>query len=252
MLKNDIKEGLKADLIALGLTSGMTVFVHSSLKGLATPNLSPQDVVSTLCELVGKDGTLLMPAFTYKNVTRQNPFYSCKATPSCVGIIPEIFRLLPLVQRSLNPVHSVCAIGKNTQELLCEHLLDDISIGVHSPIMKLPRFNGKILMLGCGLAPNTFMHGVENTAGAPYRSIKFDVNYTIEDMQGNRFKYQGGLPDMSMLAQRYDRVKNLLSPEDIAFGKVLNGEAWLIDSAALLKAGVAAIKQSPYFFVDHI
>ena len=33
-------------------------------------------------------------------------------------------------------------------------------------------------MLGCGLTPNTFMHGVEEEAGVPYRLSPDPIAYT--------------------------------------------------------------------------
>lgn len=251
-LNKSFPEKLLSDLSSLGIKEGDTLFVHSSLKGLQSEGLTPIEVIEALLASIGESGTLLMPAFTYQNVTWDNPFFSYSSTPSCVGVIPETFRKYPNVLRSLNPVHSVCARGSLAKELLSEHLVDNISIGPNSPILKLIEYGGKILMLGCGLKPNTFMHGIENTAPAPYRAIVKKVDYEIEDMDGNRFIYHSGLADMSKYEQRYDRVKQLLNPPELLQGKALGGEAWLMDAKALFNAGTNAIKENPYFFVEPI
>lgn len=61
------RERLAQDLGALGVKPGDAVLVHSSMKALGT-SLAPEEVIDTLQEAVGENGTLLMPALTYENV----------------------------------------------------------------------------------------------------------------------------------------------------------------------------------------
>ncbi|MEG0691476.1 MAG: AAC(3) family N-acetyltransferase [Oscillospiraceae bacterium] len=226
--------------------------VHSSMKALGIDGEGPELVIKALQEVLTDKGTLLMPALTYSTVTRANPNFSYHDSPVCVGLIPETFRKSKGVIRSFNPVHSVCAWGKYAKEMTENHKLDVISIGKHSPYCLLPQYDGKILMMGCGLRPNTFIHGIENVAKAPYREIKYIVQYTMEDAYGNSISYEGHLPDMSQFDQRYDRVTQILSHPDIKRFSLLQAESYLIDSQALMSAGVKAIKEDPYYFVDKL
>ncbi len=132
------------------------------------------------------------------------------------------------------------------------HKLDFISIGENSPYRILPQYDGKILMIGCGLKPNTFMHGVENASNAPYRETKYRVQYQMEDENGNNKSYEGGLPDMSGYAQRYDRVADILLSQQLTTFPLLQAECHLIDAQALMTVGVETIKKDPYYFVDKI
>ena len=102
---------LVRDLLALGVRPGGVLLVHSSLKALGPAAGGPAAVIEALREALGPGGTLLMPALSYATVTRVNPVFDQKATPSCVGVIPETFRRMAGVRRSLHPTHSVCACG---------------------------------------------------------------------------------------------------------------------------------------------
>jgi len=213
--------------------------VHSSLRALGC---GAETVIDGLLTALGAEGTLLMPALTYERVTRETPFFDVRATPSNVGVIPETFRLRPGTCRSLHPTHSVCAVGPFAA-LLPDHARDTTPCGPHSPFHWLPKHNGQILMLGCGLAPNTSMHAVEELAEPPYLyglPIEYRLNgvaksYTPHGFQGYR--------------QRYDRIGQML---DVRRGKVLAGEAFLLEAAAMWEVALDALRKNPLAFVDPV
>lgn len=239
------------DLENSGIKAGMVLMVHSSYKALGMSGYNPKIVIEALQNVLTSDGTLLMPSLTYSTVTPQNPRFSYHNTPVCVGIIPETFRKSHGVIRSFNPVHSVCAWGRFAAEITKNHKFDSISIGENSPYRLLPSYRGKILMLGCGLKPNTFMHGVENVAKLPYREIKHIVKYTMEDENGTISTYSGGVGDMSQYIQRYDRVADVLSPPHLVTTQILDATAHIIDADALMKEGLKVLASEPYYFVDN-
>ena len=57
------KQQIISDLIALGIEPGVTVMMHSSLSALGPVEGGPEAVVDALLEVIGPDGTLLVPAF---------------------------------------------------------------------------------------------------------------------------------------------------------------------------------------------
>ena len=238
------------DLHKAGIRDGMVLMVHSSFRSIGFTAGSPALVIRALQEVLTERGTLLMPALTWATVTRENPVFSVRETPCCVGAIPEAFRQSAGVLRSVNPVHSVCAWGHYAEELTREHFRDESSLGEHSPYRLLPKYQGKILMLGCGLRPNTFMHAVENAACAPYRAPRWQVEYQITDMDGSTRLFHGTLPDMSAYEQRYDRVSRILSVPELQECDILEAHSYLIDSAALMEKGVETIRRFPFYFVD--
>ena len=158
---SSICDRLISNLSDMGIYPGDTLLVHTSLKGLHTPGLAPEIIIEALLELLGKEGTLFVPALSYANVTPDHPVFQINETPACIGALPECFRTKYAQCRSLHPTHSVCAAGRLAKKLTDRHALDDTPVGQFSPFRLLPEYHGKILMLGCGLRPNTFMHGVE-------------------------------------------------------------------------------------------
>lgn len=241
---------LKAQLSLLGIQKGDVLLVHTSLKGLRAPGFTPGEAISVLQELLTEEGTLLIPSLSYATVTALNPVFHIKKTPSCIGALPECFRMEYAQYRSLHPTHSVCAWGKLARSITAWHRLDHTPVGSHSPFMQLPRLNGKILMLGCGLRPNTFMHGVEEAAKAPYPLAKEPLEYTLTDEDGRVIRQSYYPHHFGPLIQRYDRLEQILQPPYLVEGTALGGTAHLIDAAAALSAATAAISQDPYRFVD--
>ena len=80
------QQKLRSDLEILGVRQGDSILVHSSMKALGT-RLDPQEVIGCLQEAVGPEGTLLMPALTYENVTSEHPVF-------IPGMFPGVMLLL--------------------------------------------------------------------------------------------------------------------------------------------------------------
>jgi aminoglycoside 3-N-acetyltransferase len=230
----------------LGIQPADTLMVHSSFKSLGPAAESPAAAAEALMEAVS-EGTLLLPGLTYEYVTRRNPRFSVADTPCCVGIIPETFRKRPGVIRSVHPTHSVCAYGKDAVPITEKHYLDRSPVGENSPFRQLVKYGGKILLLGCGLEPNTFMHGVEEAAGAPYVFNKYKARFEIEYIDGRveeAWHMTHGFRDVE---QRYDRVEGLL---EIKKGKVLEADAYVMDAAALWKIVFDTLEKNKEYFVE--
>lgn len=64
VLKQDIIKKLKE----LGLKSGDTVMVHTSLKNMGYVCGGAQAVIEALIETVGEEGTIMMPTQSWKNL----------------------------------------------------------------------------------------------------------------------------------------------------------------------------------------
>ncbi len=236
---------LVGQLRALGLQRGDVVMVHSSFKALGIQD--PELIIGALLETLGKNGTLLMPALSYK---QQPPHvHDSKRTPSCVGFLPEYFRRRPGTVRSLHPTHSVCGVGAQVSSWLGDHIEDKTPCGPHSPFCKLLHAPGKILMLGCGLKPNTSMHALEEHAPPPYLFAVPQI-YTITDADGRTFEKEYTPHNFQGVIQRYDRIADLLTGSSMSQGVVANACAFLIRGEALLGAPLARLQAEPFYFVD--
>ena len=252
----ELRECFAEDLRQLGLRRGDAVMIHSSFKSLGG-GLSPDEVFAGIFDVIGEEGTLLMPALSYEAVSAAQPMFDREKTPSCVGFLPEYFRTkVPGVVRSLHATHSVCAKGKLAQELTCGHENDPTPVGENSPITKLCNMGGKILFLGCDPDHNTAMHGVEEAAHSPYALHENNrAEYLLRD--GEKTIARPSLCHDFVkadhwLSQRYSRVIDLMEEQDKHFGKVLQADCWLLDGKALWEVGVKKMKQDPYYFVERI
>ena len=247
-------EILCRDLRALGIREGDTLVVHSSLKSMGYVEGGAETVIRALREVLGEEGTLLFPAFSYRFVY-DNPVFSMNDTPVCIGTIAETFRKMPGVLRSFHPTHSVCAIGKHAAEMVADHRLDDTPMGIHSPYRKLPAYNGKILFLGCGIGCNSFMHGMEELAGVSY-VLKDHVTYRMTDTDGTVSEVQIRRHNFNRpeghLLQCYRRAPDVLDKEagDYVTGKVHGADATVMLSAVLQEKAVAKMKEDETYFID--
>jgi len=242
-------EKLQTDLLNLGLRSGGVLMVHASLRALGQVPGGAESVIQGLLAALGADGTLLMPALSYERVTRENPVLDVKNTPSNVGVIPEIFRKRAGTKRSIHPTHSVCAVGPLAEPLLAPHIEDTTPCGPNSPFHRLPHYNGQILMLGCGLEPNTSMHAIEELVAPPYLYGP-PIEYTLVREDGTDLVKTYTPHSFEGWEQRYDRVQDVLPAFALKRGPVLEAEAWLIESAALWEHALPALRKAPLYFVD--
>ena len=242
-------EDFKNQLLRLGLHKGDVVLMHSSMKALNTKK-SPKEFINDVISVIGPEGTLLIPALTFANVNAKQPNFNVRETEPCIGLIPRTFFLMPGVVRSLHPTHSVCAIGKRAFELTSKHILDETPVGPHSPFMKILDYQGKLLFIGDTVKSCTFMHGVEEIAGAPYTLKNERTPYIIEDGMGNIFIKDMFSHNFRGWKQEYQLIKNILDYPDIKTGKVGQADCFLIDAAALLIKALEKFKENLYYFVS--
>ncbi|MCX7668552.1 MAG: AAC(3) family N-acetyltransferase [Anaerolineae bacterium] len=248
-MKNAQSQRMAADLQALGVRPGGVLLVHSSLRALGALDGGAETAVAGLLTALGPAGTLLMPALSYQHVTPQQPLFDVRATPSNVGALPEYFRTRPGTLRSLHPTHSVCGYGPLAAELLSRHGEDRTPCGPRSPFHLLPHYRGQILMLGCGLRPNTSMHAIEELVEPPYL-FGGQLTYRLVDWHGHVSEATYRVHGFRGWAQRYDRVALVLAGPALRSGPVLAAQAYLLDAAALWSAALAALRRDPLFFVE--
>lgn len=248
-----VNKTLLSDLLSLGVRRGGHLLVHSSYRALGLTE-GPETVIDTLLHALGADGTLLMPTLSYDTVNEDQPFFDIRQTPSCVGIIPETFRRRAGVRRSLCPTHSVTACGRDAAIMTAEHLLDDTPVGPHSPFRKLKDMGGQILFIGCGLMPNTSMHGVEELVNPPYLFAPGHVNYNCVDENANiqklRIRRHLFTLDGRAVVQRYDRVSDVLTGDALLYGRVLAADSFLLDAERLWRTAETVLREDPLYFVD--
>ncbi len=156
------RERLVRDLRALGLKPGMDVIVHSSLSRIGWVKGGAETVVDALLDVLGPEGTLMMPSFNHRTAGVFNPL----TTPTINGAVPDAFWRRPEAVRSLHPTHALAAVGPKAEEWLRDHL--DVGIwAAESPLGRLIHGGGWILGLGVDHTSSTAYHIAEISMNAP-------------------------------------------------------------------------------------
>ena len=234
---------IESDLKKIGLTIGDIVTVHSSMKSIgAIVTGGPQTVIQALLNVIGPQGTLLMPVFC-KPETEIN----LQEIPSRLGLITETFRNWPGVLRSSDPTHSVAAIGAQASELLDGHA-DVPPLGMQSPLHKAALQGGKTLHLGTDLRSCSLIHIAESIAQAPYLDIgykEFHKDHHYIDFNGaQQLKIKSEAPGDSNGFMKIHDCKNIAAARQS--GAIGHAASELYDSQALLDACVEIIRADPF------
>ncbi|WP_442604277.1 AAC(3) family N-acetyltransferase [Paenibacillus sp. KN14-4R] len=187
---------LIANLKRLGLSEGKTVMIHSSWDRFSHYTGKPSDFIQAILQVLGPNGTLVMPAFPSNQMQQQiasDPKYifDVRRTPSGAGFLTEIFRRYSNdVRRSINLNHSVCALGPYAEYLTKDHHLSVTSWDEFSPYYRLKETNALIINMGFGhrLEVATAFHCVESilrTELKYYHSLfPHTLTYTFKDYDG--------------------------------------------------------------------
>jgi aminoglycoside 3-N-acetyltransferase len=179
---------LAAELRALGLSAGDTVLLHSSQRRLGFVAGGVQATVQAILDVLGVEGTLVVPAHTPDNsdpapwsqppvpeswwpvIRAHTPAFDRARTPSrWMGVIAEAVRTSPGAVRSDHPQVSFAAVGARAAEVVAVHRLDG-GLGEESPLGAVYRLDGKVLLLGCGHDRNTSLHLAECRQESPPRA----------------------------------------------------------------------------------
>lgn len=179
---------LRDDLVALTLRAGEVVLVHSSLSRVGFVVGGPQAVVQAILDVLGPQGTLVVPTHTSENtdpagwqnppvpeswwpvIRGEAPGFDRLMTPASrwMGVIAQTVRTWPGSLRSDHPQVSFAAVGARAAEVTTGHRLDD-ALGDSSPLGAVYRLGGSVLLLGVGHDSNTSLHLAEWRQPRPLR-----------------------------------------------------------------------------------
>ena len=245
------KERLTDDLAGLGVHSGDTLLVHSSIKAVGPVDGGADALLDALQAAVGPEGLLVLPTHSWAYINELNPVFSVKDSPSCVGMLPEIFRHRAGVVRSLHPTHSVAAWGRDAAAFCQGHERFETPCAWDSRWGRIAQRGGTILMLGVSLSRNTFVHGVEEWNRIPGRLTEGREPLVTVDEAGNRIPVPSRrhIGDVSVNYDKLDRP--LLWTQTAVTGKVGDAFCWLIDAEALRKLVAGLLAHNPDLFMDH-
>lgn len=241
---------LKKDFVYAGISKGDSILLHSSYKSMGCIEGGIETFVNALLSVIGDTGTLIVPTLTYSFVTEEEPVFDHVNTPSCVGAISEYVRLMDGAKRSINPTHSCAAIGAKSDFYVSGHENDCTPIGENSPIYKLYRERGKIIMLGCSLDFNTSMHGVEEHFRASYVFDDVPKKYTIvTENERYDIDYFRHYIRQHGYSTRFSRVEEIMET-GLEKAEIHGASSYIIDADSLWKTSFKALESDEFFFVE--
>ena len=135
---------LRADLRALGVVAGDVLLLHSSRSSIGFVAGGPQAIVQALLDVLGVEGTLVVPTHTPDNtdpatwrnppvpepwwsvIRERSPGFDPALTPASrwMGILAETVRNWPGSVRSSHPQVSFAAVGAQAVEVTAGHRID--------------------------------------------------------------------------------------------------------------------------------
>lgn len=238
---------LAVDLKKLGIAAGDTVFIHSSLKSLGYVEGGPAAVIGALQDVVGQEGSLLLPTYYMPGGTilgtcmMSDYVFDPRVHGSNMGALPKAFLDTPGVRRTIHPTHSVSAIGKHAEYLTEAHHLAPSVFGKGSPWQRFLELEGKVLGLGISMGPVTFYHLLEDSMGDDFPlPVWIDKVYRLPcyDHDGNPCEVPVRPYDPEIVKQRIDQkiradLREYFWQEFEAAGLLVSGQvgiarAWYI------------------------
>ncbi|MFX1391994.1 MAG: aminoglycoside N(3)-acetyltransferase [Promethearchaeota archaeon] len=186
------KDDLISDLEKIGIKKGDVLLVHSSLKRIGYVIGGAKTVIEALLDVIGKEGTLLMPTYPLNARMLQlceskNYIFDLNTTPTYMGAIPSEFLKIEGIYRSIHPTHSVSAIGKYANEITKDHHIGHKTYGENSPWGKIKKLDGKILGIGVSLHVNAQYHYLEDMLGEDFPlKVKVDKIYKVKCRVDNK------------------------------------------------------------------
>jgi aminoglycoside 3-N-acetyltransferase len=193
------KERIAADFVELGVRPGDSLLVHASMRAVGPVEGGADTVINALLDVLGPEGTILVPAFNEANKLPANlmdPLARSLAdssdfiegpSRSQVGIFATRLFDREEVSRSLHPTLSFAAIGPNAA-FLTESTPFHYPLGSNSPLARLHQINGNILVVGVNHAANSAVHLAENWVDAPYarrKALVRTIDGAMEEMEGS-------------------------------------------------------------------
>jgi aminoglycoside 3-N-acetyltransferase len=164
--KNDISEKLKK----VGVQRGDIIYVASFISILGNSPTILSDTINALIEVVGEEGTVVMPVFNWDYCS--GAVFDPIAAPSQVGVLTEAFRKHAGVLRSITPPWcTFAAIGQKAKEVI--EIKGTSPFGPDSITQYLYDINARYVLIGCNYNDAVIhLHWLEEKFEVPYRFWK--------------------------------------------------------------------------------
>ncbi|MDM1460872.1 AAC(3) family N-acetyltransferase [Myroides odoratimimus] len=194
----------------MGMSKGSNIFIHSSMTEFYNYEGSVKELIDKIIEVLGEEGTLLMPAYPKDKVLLTNEkedvvVFDVNLTPSGAGYLSEVFRKYPGVKRSVNLQHSVCAYGKLSDYFLSEHFKSETAWDKFSPYYKMCQEKTLIFAFGLPYFLGTVIHCTESLLKDKY---EYFSNFFTKEVTYSYRDSSGIVSKTSFLTHDFERKRN--------------------------------------------
>jgi len=245
------KQDFLAQLASLSVDPQGTLMVHLSCKAIGEVEGRGDAVLNALMEYM-QNGLLVLPSHTWSNVNTNNPVMDVLHTPTCVGILTELFRKQPGVLRSLHPTHSLAAVGADAETFLDgeEHI--QTPCGKGGAYYRLWERNAQILLIGVNFTRNTFIHGMEEWDHAIGTISSDKTDLYVVNHEGNRL-YTPQFRHCSRLGSRtYSKLEpDALQQGILTLGRFGDATARLMKAKPLRTMVAEFLREDPHYLMRY-
>jgi aminoglycoside 3-N-acetyltransferase len=248
------QETIVKSLRQFGLVPGDVLVLHSSLASIGQVIGGANAVIDAFMEIIGNNGTLLVPTFTYsfKSFGEKNPPFSPTESPSLCGMISETLWRRPDACRSLHPTHSVAAIGFFGREMVKGH--DKTApLGIGSPFHKLSQIGGLVMLLGVGQEQNSLLHTSEKIADVPYLHISYSDNQTgteLARIKTDNVVQEISIPEVPGCSAGFGKAELALRERGVVEeGMVGSAKAELMKAENVIDVMLEKLGTDPFFLL---
>ena len=246
-------KSLLKDIKELGIKEDDTLLVHSSMKAIGEVEGGADTVLDALMAAVSK-GLLILPTHTWDTMTVEHNIFDRDKEPACVGILPNIFMKREGVIRSLHPTHSLAAYGENADEFIKGEENQSTPCSRNGCYGKLYDMKAKILLLGCKLNRNTYMHGMEEWFGIPERLTKELLPLKIVMPDGSLKDcpmHKHYLPNGISISEYYIKIEEpLLKNNIMEIGNIGDAKSRIMDAVKAADLFTEYLKNDKDAFLD--
>lgn len=249
-------ERLVAGFRATGVERGDVLLVHSDTDELDAflPGADMLDrfglLETALRAVVGAEGTVLVPTFTYSFCTGRR-FDPAKRN-SAVGMFTNYLRRRADAHRSHHPVFSFAAIGKDARAITAD--VSKFGFGKGSVFDRLMARNGKISCFDIAFQKCcTFVHYIEELHGTSYRYHKTFRGEIVVDGEAAQTEAVNYVRDLERNVESdFDAFARRLTQAGILRRAALDpGFILTYPCRETFAEGVAALDENPFVFLAH-
>lgn len=233
--------------------------VHAGLRSIGPMIGGPDTLIAALRQVIGDAGTVMAytdwqgaPEWACDEEGHILPQWRDHVLPFDParsrairdnGAFPEFLRTTPGALRSVSPGPSMAALGARAQWLIEPHPLD-YGYGPGTPLARLVKAGGKVLMIGAPWETMTLLHHAEHLADIPgKRVVRWDVPFADSD-RGTMWRiveeFDTGNPVVGGLEDDYfeEVVRDFVAEGSVWQGPIGAAQGLVVDAPEICRFAV--------------